>query len=71
MIGISSTIPLSLFLTFLFLFACRDLIPTLPRRVQSTVKYAMLLHIPLILTFNLVASFAKLQYGKVDTHLCQ
>ncbi|GJE93454.1 hypothetical protein PsYK624_096130 [Phanerochaete sordida] len=61
-IGISSTVPLTFYLSFLFILASKDFVPNLPLRLQAVTKYALLCIVPMVLAFNLLGSFATLTY---------
>ena len=59
--------PLLFFTTYLFLFTTRNLLPSLPKRFQSVVRYTLLLCIPVTLTSNLLGSFVSLHYREHPT----
>ena len=52
-------------MAYLFILTSRDFIPNLPLRFQTVGKYVLLLHIPMILVFNLLGSFATLTYREL------
>lgn len=58
-------------MVYLFILTSRDFIPNLPLRFQTVGKYVLLLHIPMILVFNLLGSFATLTYRELISSLAR
>lgn len=51
---------------FLFLIACTDLLPLLPRKFQSVTKFTVLAFIPITVAMNELASFFGISYREPD-----
>ncbi|KAL4263855.1 hypothetical protein AB1N83_005460 [Pleurotus pulmonarius] len=61
-IGAMSSLPLLLYISFLFLFARAELINTLPQRFQNVTKALLLIFIPGIIVTSELGSFLGIEY---------
>lgn len=49
-------------MSYLFVLSSKEFVTVLPLRFQTVGKYVLLLHIPMVLVFNLLGSFTTLTY---------
>lgn len=66
-IAIASFLPICLYTLFLYLFTNAELLSVLPRRMKTIAKLALILSIPVIITFNEIASFIGITIRNIPT----